>query len=48
MAGVETTELDKVVVEAFRTALEIDDACGETSMLKGLSFENTPVSELDG
>jgi hypothetical protein len=42
MVGVETTEFESVVIEAFRTALEVED-CGETTVLKGLSFEKNPV-----
>jgi hypothetical protein len=41
--GVETVELDNVVVEAFRAALGNVDDCGETSVLKGLSFDAAGV-----
>ena len=46
VAGVETVELDKVTVEAFRVALEVDGVV--TSVLKGLSWKNAFVCVWDG
>jgi hypothetical protein len=48
VTGVETVEFDNVVVEAFRTALEAEEDGGETSALKGLSFENDFAREMEG